>query len=62
MEASELRGGIAEIKGLIAKRDWMSAFGRLAAVSSPDDDFVSQARVARLYSTLPAAELGFKPI
>ena len=62
MEASELRGGIAEIKGLIAKRDWMSAFGRLAAVSSPDDDFVSQARVARLYSTLPAAELGLKPI
>jgi FkbH-like protein len=62
MEASELRGRIAEIKGLIAKRDWMSAFGRLTALSSPEDAFVSQARISRLYSTLPAAELGLKPV
>jgi FkbH-like protein len=62
MEASELSDKIAKIKGLIAKRDWMSAFGRLTALSSPDDDFVSQARVARLYSTLPAAELGLTSI
>jgi FkbH-like protein len=60
MEATELRGKIAEIKGLIAKRDWMSAFGLLAALSSPEDDFVSQARVAHLYSMLPAADLGLK--
>jgi predicted enzyme involved in methoxymalonyl-ACP biosynthesis len=62
MEATELRGKIAEIKGLIAKRDWMSAFGLLAALSSPEDDFVSQARAARLYSMLPAADLGLKSI
>jgi FkbH-like protein len=62
METTELRSGIAEIKGLIAKRDWMPAFARLMALSSPEDDFVSQARVARRYSTLPAAELGLKPI
>jgi hypothetical protein len=40
----------------------MPAFARLMALSSPEDDFASQARVARLYSTLPAAELGLKPI
>jgi hypothetical protein len=62
MEASERRGKIAEIKGLIANRDWMSAFAGLAALASPEDDFVSQARIARLYSTLPAAALGLKSI
>jgi FkbH-like protein len=62
MEASERRGKITEIKGLIANRDWMSAFAGLAALASPEDDFVSQARIARLYSTLPAAALGLKSI
>jgi FkbH-like protein len=62
MQASEKKAKIAEIKGLIANRDWVSAFAGLAAMASPEDDFVSQARVARLYSTLPAAELGLKSI
>jgi len=62
MEASELRGKIAEVKGLIANQDWISAFARLTALSSPENDFVSQARVARLYSGLPAAALGLKSI
>lgn len=60
--APDLRDRLATVKRLAAEGDSAAARAMLRSLASPDDDFVTQARLARVLSSLPSAGLGAKPL
>jgi HAD superfamily phosphatase (TIGR01681 family) len=60
--AADLRDRLARVKRLAAEGDSAAARALLWSLASPDDDFVIQARLARVLSLLSSAGLGLKPL
>jgi len=56
--AADLRDRLARVKRLAAEGDSAAARALLWSLASPDDDFVIQARLARVLSLLSSAGLG----
>ncbi len=59
---THLRHQLAEVKRSIEHEDYQTSFRILCSEVSPQDDFVVQARAAKLYSRIPRSALGLRYI